>query len=271
MSDFLQRMVMQSRIRVRDAQAQQSEAAMLELALRAAQPLPLALATFDVIAELKLRSPAAGGLAADDFDRVAQVSRYANEGAAAVSVLTEPTEFNGRLEHLHEAAAALRPLGCPVMRKDFLTSPYHIIEARAAGASGVLLIVAMLSDAEIDEMLAAARELGLFVLLEAFDSGDLERIAGLAPSAHSPPLLAGVNCRNLKTLIVDFDRFEALAGFLPSELPAVAESGIEHAGDIEKLAGLGYRLALVGSALMRQGASVTELLAAGRAGTSQCS
>src|SRR5690606_20705030 len=137
-SSFLARMAEASRERVRRAKRRESERALLARAGATAPPPPLALKDFDVIAELKLRSPAAGALTMDAFDWPKQVKAYADGGAAAVSVLTEPTEFQGELTHLEGAAKLLRPFGVPTMRKDFLTDPYQVLEARAAGAGGVL-------------------------------------------------------------------------------------------------------------------------------------
>jgi indole-3-glycerol phosphate synthase len=166
--------------------------------------------------------------------------------------LTEPSRFDGSLEHLELAAAALRPLGVPVMRKDFLVDAYQVAEARAAGAGGVLLIVRMLSPPRLAQLLDAAAEYGLFVLLEAFDGGDLETAAALlegrAPDA--PPVLIGINCRDLQTLQVVQQRFETLATLLPAGWPAVAESGVASADDARRMQRLGYRLALIGTALM---------------------
>jgi len=265
-SNFLERMAGNSRERVRSARNKETEAALIARATHAPAPLPLTLSGFDLIAELKLRSPAAGGLATADFDPAAQLDAYASGGAAAVSVLTEPQEFRGSLEHLKSAAAQLRPRGCPVMRKDFLVDPWQVIEARANGASGVLLIMAMLDDVVIREMLGTAAEFGLFVLLEAFDTDDLERIARLdLPAAIRT--LVGINSRDLKTLDVDFSRFGALAGLIRSDVPSVAESGIDNRDDIETVADLGYSLALVGSALMRNGEprrTVADFVGAGR-------
>jgi indole-3-glycerol phosphate synthase len=257
-----------SRERARAARGRVSEGALLAQARALPSPPALELGGFDVIAELKLRSPSAGGLATTGFDRKSQIEAYARGGAAAVSVLTEPDEFHGSLEHLREAAKLLGPFGRPAMRKDFLTDPYQIVEARAVGAGGVLLIVTMLEDAELETMLATARELGLFVLLEAFDAADLERIGALATGFADASLLAGLNSRNLKTLAVDFERFAELAPRLPRALPTVAESGIGGPRDIERVAALGYRLALVGSALMHEGApaqAVEAFVTAGRA------
>lgn len=269
---FLGRMAASSRARASEARKRESEEALLARALATPAPPPLRLGKFGMIAELKYRSPAAGSLAAQDFDGDAQVRAYGAAAAAAVSVLTEPEEFRGSLDDLRNAAESLTAFRIPAMRKDFLADPYQVLEARAAGAGGVLVIVTMLSDAEVAELLACAAQCGLFVLLEGFDEADLERIGGIgAPpggSSHddSPPLLCGVNCRDLRNLAVDRDRFRQLAPFLPPHLPAVAESGIEGVGDIAAVASLGYRAALVGSALMRAADASQELAAMAAAG-----
>ena len=274
---FLGRMAESSRARVREARKREPEGTLLARALATPAPPPLDLGEFGMIAELKYRSPAAGSLAPQDFDGDAQVHAYGAGGAAAVSVLTEPDEFRGSLDDLRQAAGPLMAYRIPVMRKDFLVDPYQVLEARAAGAGGVLAIVTMLSDAEVAELLACAAQCGLFVLLEGFDESDLERIGGIdAPpggatpdnssSGDSPPLLCGVNCRDLRDLAVNRDRFRQLAPYLPPHLPAVAESGIEGAGDIAAVASLGYRAALVGSALMRAADASRELAAMAAAG-----
>lgn len=266
---FLNRMLDASRERVALARAQESEAALRARAMRKAASPTLRLGEFDLIAELKLRSPAAGALAESGFDRHAQLNAYAAGGAAAISVLTEPDEFNGSLAHLQEAASALEPHGIPAMRKDFLTDPYQVLEAKAAGAGGILVIVTMLTDAEVDALLACADECGLFVLLEAFNADDLLRIVKLAEvglGSEEAPVLCGVNCRDLKSLAVDFDRFAALAEHLPEGLTTVAESGVHGVDEIRAIAQLGYRAALVGSALMQSPepvSAVAQLIAAG--------
>jgi indole-3-glycerol phosphate synthase len=266
---FLERMAEASRARVRAARAVESDAALERRALATPLPPRLVLDRFDVIAELKLRSPAAGGLAASDFDKDAQLASYAQGGAAAVSVLTEPTEFKGELRDLVDAAKLLGAHGRPAMRKDFLTDTYQLLEARAAGAGGVLVIVTMLDDATVRALVDNARSLGLFVLLEAFDRVDLERLAPFdVPADGGPPVLAGVNCRDLRDLNVRFSRFTELAPHLPWYLPTVAESGVGGVDDIRAVAGAGYRLALVGSSLMRSNdpqAALAALIAAGRA------
>jgi indole-3-glycerol phosphate synthase len=270
---FLERMAETSRERVRAAGARESESALERRALAGAPPPPLALDRFDVIAELKLRSPAAGVLARGGFDRDAQLAAYAHGGAAAISVLTEPTEFHGELSHLAAAAENLAAARRPAMRKDFLVDPYQVLEARAAGAGGVLVILAMLDDATVRALVDCARRCGMFVLLEAFDRTDLERLAEYDRPRHGgPPLLAGVNCRDLRDLTIKFERFAELGPFLPRHLATVAESGLGSAGDVEAVVAAGYDLALVGSALMRAAdpaSSLAAWLTAGRAATAR--
>jgi len=209
-----------------------------------------------VIAEVKRSAPSVGRLAGAGLDIVAQARAYAAGGAGAISVLTEPSRFDGELADLEAVAAAVR---VPVMRKDFLVDPIQIYEAAAHGASGVLLILRMLDDARLAEMLAVADELGLFVLLEAFDAGDLSRVP-----PHTDHLV-GLNCRNLASLQVDFARFEALASAFPAGSTKVAESGILTVEDARRVEALGYDAALVGSALMRSD-DPTALVAAMRGG-----
>src|ERR1700722_18568899 len=176
MSGFLDDMARSGGARVADAIRHES-AQDLERRARAMPPsLPLRLsgAGFDVIAELKLRSPAVGRLGDASQDWLGRIAAYARGGAAAVSVLTEPSRFDGTLDHLRQAAEVLAPLGVPAMRKDFLVDPYQILEARAAGAGGGLGVLRMLPRPRISELLDAAAEHRMFVLLEAFDGEDLE-------------------------------------------------------------------------------------------------
>jgi len=202
-------------------------------------------------------------------DPVRRLAAYAGSGAAACSILTEPERFGGELGHLRAAAGALRPLGVPAMRKDFLVDPYQVLEARAHGASGVLLIVRMLPRDRLIEMLDCAAEQRLFVLLEAFDAADLDAAAEIAGGrrARDECVLMGLNCRDLDTLEIDPARFDSLRERLPADWPPVAESGIQSPDDAARVAALGYRLALVGTSLMRRpdpALAVEELLAAGR-------
>jgi indole-3-glycerol phosphate synthase len=269
-ADFLAQMAQASSARVERARAACGAPQLRALALECPPPPPLRLSPqgFDLIAEVKLRSPAAGRLGESSADLGARVAGYAHAGAAAVSILTEPERFDGSLEHLRAGAAALHGL-VPAMRKDFLVDPYQVWEARAAGAGGVLVILRMLGDAAVRALLDAAVECGLFVLLEAFDEADLRQAARLVERyAGRVALLVGVNCRDLATLAVVPGRLEELSAFLPRGVPAVAESGLETAADAARLARAGYGVALVGSALMRAadpGALVRSMLVAGRA------
>ena len=268
---LLSDMAASSARRSREAQALVSEAALREhcRSLPAPRRLRLSPHGFDVIAELKLRSPSLGDLSAQTLDPVTRLEGYARGGAAICSILTEPSRFDGALDHLRTAAQALRPYDVPAMRKDFLVDPYQVLEARAHGAGGVLLIVRMVERARLVEMLDEAAAQGLFVLLEAFDAGDL-RLAGELASERAgrdEQVLMGLNCRDLETLQIDFGRFERLRERMPTAWPAVAESGVVTADDAARVATLGYRLALVGTSLMREAdpaAAVRTLLVAGR-------
>jgi indole-3-glycerol phosphate synthase len=184
MTGFLDGMAESSRARVREAMARESLATLRRRALEVPSAPPLRHdRAFELIAEFKLRSPALGELSACGDELAARVAAYAQAGAAAVSVLTEPSRFGGRLGHLAAAATVLRPFGVPAMRKDFLVDPWQLYEARAAGAGGALLILRMLSREQLGEMLDCARELGLFLLVEAFDAGDIDRFRLVAGRA----------------------------------------------------------------------------------------
>jgi indole-3-glycerol phosphate synthase len=269
--DFLEQMAAGSRERVRAARAACSQAELLARAVDTPAPPGLRLQPggFDLIAELKLRSPALGPLKGRLEDVPARVTAYARAGAAAVSVLTEPTRFDGSLDHLRAATRALAPLRVPAMRKDFLVDAYQVIEARMAGAGGVLAILRMLSEPELEALVQQARALELFVLLEAFDERDLERLHGVLARLGRTGLLAGVNSRDLVTLQVVPARLEQLARHLPTGIPRVAESGVATAADARRAADAGYDLALVGSALMSgddPAALASAMLSAARAG-----
>lgn len=244
---FLETMGAASRARVARVLGATSRAALREHALARPAPAPLRLSDegFDVVAEVKFASPSRGRLAQPGTPRLARAraEAYAAAGAAAVSVLTEPRRFGGALAHLAAAADA----GVPLLRKDFLTDPLQVFQARAAGASGVLVVLRLVDDAGLAALLAACRECGLFTLLEAFDADDLARAAALPPEG----LLVGVNARDLATLRVDPHRHLALAERLPAGVPAVAESGLASPADARAVARAGYRLALVGETLMR--------------------
>jgi indole-3-glycerol phosphate synthase len=213
----------------------------------------LKLSSFDLIAEVKLRSPAVGLLkAAADEDVGARVAMYARAGAAAVSILTEPSRFDGSLDDLEKGAHALRPLAVPAMRKDFIVDRYQVLEGRLAGAGGVLAILRMIPRLDLEQVIDTALDQGMFVLLEAFDEPDIELASSLLLSrgAHRERLLVGVNSRDLVTLKVVPGRLDAMAAKLPPGFKHVAESGVATADDAARMARHGYDLALVGSALM---------------------
>ena len=236
--------------------------------------VPLALGRFDVIAEIKNRSPAEGQLRCQSpyfqskgaSHLISRAGAYAAGGAAAISVLTEPSRFDGELAHLERVAAAVP--GTPVMRKDFLVDPVQVLEARAAGASGVLLITTMLDDRTLRAMLDCAFEHGMFVLLESFDKDDLRRSARYLDLDGQ--LLIGVNTRNLRTLEVDADRLQRLSSHLPDAV-CVAESGLREPDDAARVAGWGYTMALVGTALMRSDDPAALIAAMREAGAAACS
>jgi indole-3-glycerol phosphate synthase len=201
----------------------------------------LAAPGIGVIAEFKRRSPSAGPLH-DAPDLEASVVAYERGGAVAASILTEEANFGGSLEDLR---LARRSSSLPLLRKDFVVDRYQLLEARAAGADAVLLIVAALSDDEFASLHAAATELGLDVLVEVHDEQELERAA-----AHAPEMI-GVNNRDLRDFSVDVGRTERLLELMPPGTLVVSESGISEPAQLEALARQGVDAVLVGETLMR--------------------
>ncbi len=197
-----------------------------------------------VIAEVKRRSPSKGDLA-DIPDPAALAGEYAAGGAAAISVLTEQRRFGGSLDDLRAVRAAV---DTPLLRKDFVVTSYQVVEARAAGADLVLLIVAALDDDTLRRLHDEARELGLTVLVEVHDEAETERAVALGAE------LVGVNARNLKTLAVDDTTFGRLAPLVPDDRVLVAESGISGPPDVKRFVAEGARVVLVGEALVKDGA-----------------
>jgi indole-3-glycerol phosphate synthase len=215
---------------------------------------------FNVIAECKRRSPSRGVLAAD-YDPVRIARAYESGGAAAISVLTEPTFFDGALAHLAAVRAAVR---IPVLRKDFVVDEYQLLEARAAGADAILLIVAALGQAELQELQLRAWDLGLAALVEVHDDGELTR------ALEAGARVIGVNNRNLRTLTVDVKASDGLAGRMPKDVVAVSESGLQSRADLERLAAAGYGAFLIGERFMTDpdpAAAIRLLLGAADAAT----
>lgn len=255
MSGLLAQMTQSSQTRLEEARARESEQALWARAcdMPPAPPLRLSPEGFDVIAECKLHSPSAGDLSANTSDVESRVTEYACGGACAVSVLTEPLRFGGQLEHLTRAANVLAPYNVPVMRKDFLIDPYQVMEGRAAGAGGVLVIVRMLDKSRITALLDCACMLKMFVLLEAFDAADLQiaREVLALRRGHDEKILVGLNCRDLDKLSVELSRLSDLADSMPPGFAPVAESGVNTLEDVTKIVSLGYRVALIGTTLMK--------------------
>ena len=198
-----------------------------------------------VIAEIKRASPSRGHLAWIP-DPVAHAGAYVAGGASAISVLTEPAHFHGTLTDLRAVATSV---GVPVIRKDFVCDPYQIWEARAAGASAVLLIVAALPDEQLVQLLAETTDAGLEALVEIHDPGEARRAAdSFATSGVSRPVV-GVNARDLATLQVDPTRFAACVDSLPPGALAVAESGVKTPEQVSQARAAGADAVLVGEQL----------------------
>jgi indole-3-glycerol phosphate synthase len=215
------------------AAAVESRRGRFEAALRRADRI-------NVIAECKHRSPSKGVLRAH-YDPVAIARGYAAAGAAAISVLTEPTFFDGSLEHLQAVRAAV---DVPLLRKDFVVSEYQLLEAKAGGADAVLLIVAALDAADLAHLHTQAVRLGLDVLVEIHD------VEELAIAVGAGARVVGVNNRNLRTLAVDVHASEAAMARMPSDIVAVSESGLRSPADLVRLRRLGYHAFLIGERFM---------------------
>jgi indole-3-glycerol phosphate synthase len=242
--DLLSRLVTESAAEMERRRATVSER---ELEARAARYTPrdfsaaLRGPALAVIAEMKQRTPSMGVLSNDYRpDRLAQV--YSEGGAAALSVLTQETSFGGSLDHLMAARASS---SLPILRKDFISDAYQVLEARAAGADAVLLIAAALPPAQLASLLTAASEHGLAALVEVHDERDLA--AALVAGAG----LIGINHRDLRTFEVDLGLTERMRGRIPREVTLVSESGIRGAADARRMRTAGAHAILVGELLMR--------------------
>lgn len=221
----------------------------IEKLLRAANdaPAPRGLAaalgrgtTVQLIAEVKHKSPSKGVLRAD-FDPVSLARSYWKAGAGAISVLTDGPFFGGSLEHLKAVREAV-PL--PILRKDFIVDTYQVVEARAAGADGLLLIAAALSQTELERLLAETRAFGMDALVEVHTEDELDR--ALAAGGH----LIGINNRDLRTFRTSLDVTNRLAGRVPGDVVLVSESGIASRDDVARVAASGVDAVLVGERLV---------------------
>ncbi len=212
-----------------------------------------------LIAEVKMASPSAGRLL-DDVKRACLPLLYAENGASAVSVLTEQAHFCGRLEHLTEAKSSLQLAvgddAPPLLRKDFLFEPYQVWESKAAGADAILLIAALMSAYELADLLALAREVGVECLVEVHDEREL------AQTLSTGAAIIGINNRDLCTFEVDLATTERLCPLIPADRIVVSESGIRTRTDIERVAACGVDAVLIGEALVTAddpGAKILEL------------
>lgn len=212
--------------------------------------------TVQLIAEIKRASPSRG-VFTPNLDATAVARLYAQNGSAAISVLTDEQFFLGSLDDLRAVVMARTPTplsrrtregmgvrGIPILRKDFTLDPYHVYEARAVGADAVLLIAALLDDVLLRDLLALTHELGMTALVEVHDEAELER--ALAANAR----VIGINKRDLRTFQVDLETTRRLHTLIPTDIIVVSESGIKTRADVERLAAYGIDAILVGEALV---------------------
>lgn len=196
--------------------------------------------SINIIAECKRRSPSRGVLRAA-YMPVEIAKAYERAGAAAISVLTEPGFFDGSLDHLRAVREAVH---IPLLRKDFIVDDYQLLEARAAGADAILLIVAALDDRSLIALSARARALDLAALVEVHSAEETRR------ALDAGATIIGVNNRNLRTLQVDLDASKQVAGLLPTSVIGISESGLKTPADLQAMKALGYQAFLMGERFM---------------------
>ena len=199
----------------------------------------------NVIAEVKKASPSAGVIR-EDFEPVAIAQTYKKCGADAISVLTDEKYFQGRLEYINQIR---RAVDLPVLRKDFIIDPWQVYEARAAGADAILLIAEALKPGELMDMMIAAAELTLTVLLEVHRADTLMAVRSMIGFPKKGYSVLGINNRNLTTMQVDLNTTSRLAEFIDDKNELVSESGIKTRADVEKLKSVGVRAVLIGQTL----------------------
>jgi len=219
----------------RDAEARRDDRRSFGKAILSRQPA--------IIAEIKRASPSRGVLS-EDFQPAEMAAAYQQGRAAALSVLTDRDFFQGSLDDLACARAAV---SLPVLRKDFTTDPLHVIQSAAAGADAILLIAAILTTREMHDLRELAEEYGLSVLVEVHDGEELRR------AADSGARMIGVNNRNLHTFEVKLETSLELAPLIPAGTLKVSESGIHSPADLRRLRDAGYAAFLVGEHLMKSG------------------
>ena len=244
-SDLLARLVAEARAEVERRRAAMPEAHLERLAAALPSPRKFAPALVGdrlaVIAEAKAMTPLMGVLA-EDYSVGRLAATYTSAGAAALSILCQETSFGGRPEHLAEARAVT---DLPILRKDFVVTEHQVLEARAYGADGVLLIVAALEPERLRELLELARGLGMEALVEVHTEAEV------AVALEAGAAIVGVNHRDLTTFEVDVGLTQRLRPRIPPEVVLVAESGIHSAADARRVRQAGADAVLVGEAVMR--------------------
>jgi indole-3-glycerol phosphate synthase len=199
----------------------------------------------NVIAEVKKASPSAG-LIREDFDPVAIARTYEESGADAISVLTDEKYFQGKIEYLEQVKEAV---SVPVLRKDFIIDAWQVYESRAAGADAILLIAEALKPGDLIDLMIAAAELGLTVLLEVHEADTLLAVRSLIGFPKKGYSVLGINNRDLTTMNVDIRTTARLASLLEEDCELVSESGIKTRDDVRKLKSIGIRAVLIGQTL----------------------
>jgi len=247
----------------KELEARKRKLTMAELKrIASEQPPPLDFASalrgnvIRLIAEVKKASPSRGVIR-QDFNPVDIAQTYADNGASAISVLTETKYFQGGLNYLTDIRKALEDKKVPLLRKDFIHDQYQVYESRAYGADGILLIVAILTTEKLDEFLQLSRQLGMKCLVEVHNEVELET------ALKSGAEIIGINNRDLTTFEVDLATTERLRPLIPDDRIVVSESGIKTRADMEKLRELGVDAVLIGESLMSApdiAASMKELL-----------
>lgn len=239
---YLQELLEATKGRIAEARAKITDDALEQRVVAAPAPRDFSGSLdgpeMSLIAEIKRASPSRGPLD-ESLDAGPLARAYADGGASAISVLTEPERFKGSLEDLQAA----RPAGLPLLRKDFILDPFQVFEARAFGADAVLLIVRALG-AELGGLLDTTRSLGMDALVEVYDEPDLERALEVGAK------VIGINHRDLETFEVDPERTAKLAPRIPDDVVIVALSGISTRSDVEKMSAAGAHAVLVGESLV---------------------
>ncbi len=265
MGNILQRIIETKRMEVAAAEQRMPQARLEGAVRELPQPRDFhgaiagpALRGVHLIAEIKRKSPSAG-LIRPDFDPVELARVYHAHGASALSVLTDETYFDGRLEFIERVKAAV-PL--PVLRKDFMIDPYQIYESRAAGADAVLLIGEVLPPRHLLELFDLSYKLGMTTLIEVHEAATLNELKSVISLPNSRRSLLGINNRDLKTQRTDLATTAALAGMVGEGTLLVAESGVQTRADVQQLIAAGAHALLIGETFMRAadvGAKIDEL------------